>query len=109
MNKYTQMVASNIDPHRVALEAQTDIAYLEADVNSLVVWAFRYAIGRGDYCMQEVCSTIKANLTIIDKHLLEIISKEAREFILKSPLDGIAEWEILADCIDEYLNKTKGD
>ena len=103
MNKYVGLLSQNVDPIRVAMEAQTDIAYLEHGINSLVIPAFRYALGRGDTYLDNVCGTIRANMDIIDTHLLEIISKETKEFILKSPLDGIAEWEILANAIDKYL------
>lgn len=64
------------------------------DYNTLILCAFRYALGRSSYVTEEISDIIRDNLTVISIHILKIIVKEIDEATRKKEIAMRCDREI---------------
>lgn len=59
------------------------------NLNNIIIYAFRYALGRNTYAVSDVCSFIERNIAALRKNDVELIIKEIDEADEKKQLgDG---------------------
>lgn len=77
---------------------------------NLILYAFRYAIGRKSYAVGEVASYLVEHWDLLSKHLQELICEEIRVAIEKSLAGDMcdeAEWARVVRRHKQFLSEQK--
>ena len=80
------------------------------EFNDLCLYAFRYALGRKTYAVDDVCSIIKEHIPDLTDNTLRLIMREIKDAIRRQDAGmkcNTTMWELLADDILEYLLRSK--
>lgn len=105
MGKYSDKLHEGKDPVSIIVDAELHIRELEATVRDTLVYAFRYALGRSSYCVNDVCVAISKHKDRIGPIALALIKKEIKEYLENSPVGHVEEWKHL---LKELENDPKG-
>lgn len=95
MGKYSEALHDGKDPVRIIVDAETNIKELEFTVRDTLVYAFRYALGRSSYCVNDVCIAISKHKDNIGDIAVSLIKKEIKEYLEGTPTGHIEEWKHL--------------
>ena len=80
------------------------------EFNDLCIYAFRYALGRKTFAVDDVCSIIKQHIPELTDFNLQLIMREINDAIRREDAGmrcDVINWELLADDILEYLRRSK--
>ena len=78
--------------------------------SGIIVYAFRYALGRQTYAVSDVCQCIVQNSRKMNIHDLQLIKKEIKEALEDEeagPMDLTNQWEQVYYHIDTLLKGFK--
>lgn len=69
---------------------------------SILIWAFRYALGRSTYAVSDVATTLISNRDVLSPGDKELIVREIEEAIQngQAGMDmDVREWELVKDAL----------
>jgi hypothetical protein len=78
---------------------------LVGTIQDMLLYSFRYALGRSTYCVQDVCVAISKHKDILRGNTLDVIKREIREYLDESPIGFTREW---VELIKELEDDPKG-
>ena len=104
MGKYLMSAYEGKDALNTILEAEGEIARLKYDLEGIILYAFRYTLGRSSYSVSDMCVTISKYKDVLGT-TMSLIKKETQEYLDNSPQGHTREWQ---DLLKELNNDPKG-
>lgn len=95
MGRYSELFHEGKDPVRIIVDAESQIKDLEFTVRDTLVYAFRYALGRSSYCVNDVCIAISRHKDILGTIAISLIKKEIKDYLEGTPTGHVEEWKHL--------------
>lgn len=105
MGKYLNEAQGGKDSTVVLLEAEQELQAIMQDIETSLMYAFRYALGRSSYCVGDMCVMISKHKGTLHGNTLSTIKKEIQEYLESAPHGFTREWQ---DLLRELNNDPKG-
>ena len=104
MGSYAEALHDGKDPVRIVVNAEHEIQQLQQDIENIVMYAFRYALGRSSYSVNDVCVTISKYKETLDSVTINAIKREIKDYLESAPHGFTREWQ---DLLKELNNDPK--
>lgn len=104
MSKYLDLLKNGKDAVTVVALAEQQIECQLDLLKDTLVYAFRYALGRSSYAVNDVCVAISSLKNELHEYTIELFKKEIKMYLDNSPKGHTQEWK---DLLKELNNDPK--